>query len=61
MEMQVISKETQRVLAKTIGTNRLEVVSSTLASDGNGELHASGALVGPVKGTIKIGVPKFVP
>ncbi|MEO6183804.1 MAG: hypothetical protein ABIP71_12030 [Verrucomicrobiota bacterium] len=61
LDMQLFSKETQRVLAKAIGTTRFDVISSTIASDGNGELHSGGALVGPVKGTIKIGAPRFVP
>ena len=61
LDMQVFTKEMQVVQAKMIGTNHLNVVSASLASDGNGELHDAGGLVGPIKGTIRIGVPKFVP
>lgn len=63
LEMQLNSKETQKALVAIIGTNRFNVVSSTIMSDGNGELRSGvhDDLVGPVKGMIKVGIPKFVP
>lgn len=60
LQLQLFSRESQRALVKRIGGNQFDVVSSTLAFDGNGELRDQFGLFAPVKGTVKIGSPKYV-
>ncbi len=61
LTFQGFSRENQRVTVQRIGNNRVTVTSSNLTSDGNGELESGNGFIGPVKGNIKIGVPKFFP
>jgi hypothetical protein len=60
LEMQTFSKESQHAVTKKIGIDRFSVVSSSLSFDGNGELFDQFGLLGPLKGKVKIGAPKFV-
>lgn len=60
LELQTFSKESQRAITKKIGIDRFSVVSSSLSFDGNGELFDQFGLLGPLKGKVKIGAPKFV-
>ena len=61
LELQTFTKESQRAITKKIGSDRLGVVSSSLSFDGNGELFDQFGFLGPLKGKVKIGAPKFVP
>ncbi len=61
LSFQGFSKESQLSSVKTIGINKREVISSNVKSDGNGEFRFVDSLFGPVKGSIKIGTPKFIP
>lgn len=64
LTLQGFTKETQRVVPKTIGGVPRSVTSSALKSDGNGELQdfaTTNRFLSPFRGTIKIGVPKFFP
>lgn len=61
LQMQLFAKETQRALIARAGINRFDVISASLAFDGNGEISDQFGLLGPLKGTVRIGLPKFVP
>ena len=64
LTLQGFTTETQRVLTKNIGHIRQVVTSSTLKSEGNGELMdfvSTNRFVSPFKGTVKIGAAKFFP
>lgn len=61
LQMQLFGKETQTALSKLVGPDRFNVVSANLAFDGNGEIFDQFGLIGPLKGKVKIGSPKFVP
>ena len=58
---QGLSRETQAASTRTIGGFRRSVVSANMKSDGNGELFSGNGFIGPIKGSIKIGPPKFYP
>ena len=59
--LQGFSKESQAAYTKTLGGTVFTGFSSGLTSDVNGELSDAIGLLGPVKGKIRIGLPKFVP
>lgn len=62
--LQGFTKETQRVINKNIGGVSSAVTTSSLKSDGNGELLdfvSTNVFLSPFKGTVKIGPPKFFP
>lgn len=61
LQMQLFSKESQVASSRLVGANRFEVISASLAFDGNGEISDQFGLLGPLKGTVRIGLPKFVP
>jgi hypothetical protein len=61
LQMQLFAKETQTAVSRLIGANRFNVVSANLSFDGNGEIFDQFGLIGPLKGTVRIGIPRFVP
>jgi len=61
LKVQTFTQESQRAGVKKVGANQFNVVVTSTKSDGNGELRSSSGFIGPVKGSIKIGSPKFVP
>ena len=61
LKLQGFTKETQKTAAKKIGTDQFSVVSTSTKSDGNGELRSFDGSIAPVKGSITVGSPKFVP
>ena len=61
LQMQLFAKETQTAASKSVGTNRFNVVSASLMFDGNGEIFDQFGLIGPLKGRVTIGSPRFVP
>lgn len=61
LTLQGFSKESQAAYTKTLGGTVFTGFSSSLTSDVNGELSDAIGLLGPVKGRIKVGSPKFVP
>jgi len=60
LDLQLFARESQRATVKKVGGSLFDVVSSTLAFDGNGEINDQYGLLGPVKGTLKIGASKYV-
>lgn len=61
LDFQGLSKETQRSALVKIGANKVPALSTSIKTDGIGELRAGGGFVGPLKGSISIGAPKFYP
>ncbi len=55
------SQDTSRFFATRIGGQLYNVVSTSLRTDGVGELSSGGSFTGPIRGYNSIGAPKFYP
>jgi hypothetical protein len=60
LDLQGFSKQTEIAFTKTVGASTFSGFAANLTSDVNGELRDAIGLIGPVKGKLKIGPPKFV-